>query len=373
MNKSLTVRANQCGAMLLALMVAALACGCASDGSHALLRFGVEDALQTRPVLWPSPPETPRYRYAGQLLGEQNFVQDQRGQTRSALADAFRWLVGLVSGESPPASLQRPQSGVVDGEGRIYVTDVSRQAVMVFDQPAGELVEWNKAEGLANFISPTGIALGPDGRILVADADLGIVAQLDREGNTGTAIGRGVLKRPTGIAYDPAGQRLYVADTYAHDIKVFDRQGVLLRTIGRRGEGEGELNFPTYLAFSKGELFVADTMNARVQVFSADTGAPRFKFGSRGLYLGNMVRPKGIALDRAGNIYVVESYYDHLLVFDSLGRFLLPIGGVGRDTGKFYLPSGAWTDGNDRIFVADTFNGRVSLFQFLGGATDGRN
>ena len=71
---------------------------------------------------------------------------------------------------------------------------------------------------------------------------------------------------------------------------------------------------------------------------------------------------------RDGNIYVVEGYYDHLLVYDAQGRFLLPIGGTGKAPGQFYLPAGAWTDGRDRIFVADMFNGRVSVFQYLGGS-----
>jgi DNA-binding beta-propeller fold protein YncE len=72
-------------------------------------------------------------------------------------------------------------------------------------------------------------------------------------------------------------------------------------------------------------------------------------------------------VDDEGNLYVVESYYDHLLIFDGEGRLLLPIGGTGKQPGQFYLPAGVWTDTHDRVYVADMFNGRVSVFQFLGG------
>jgi len=65
---------------------------------------------------------------------------------------------------------------------------------------------------------------------------------------------------------------------------------------------------------------------------------------------------------------VVESYYDYLLVFNDKGEFLLPIGGTGSGIGEFYLPAGVWTDDRDRVYVADAFNGRVVIFQFLGGA-----
>ncbi len=83
------------------------------------------------------------------------------------------------------------------------------------------------------------------------------------------------------------------------------------------------------------------------------------------------MRPKGVATDSAGNIYVVESYYDHLLVLRSRGALPAAIGGLGRDAGQFYLPAGLWVDERDRVFVADMFNGRVVVLQFLGGEADG--
>ncbi len=73
-----------------------------------------------------------------------------------------------------------------------------------------------------------------------------------------------------------------------------------------------------------------------------------------------------MAVDKDGNIYVVESYYDYLLVFNREGELLLPIGGSGYDIGQFYLPAGVWVDENNYVYVADTFNGRVMIFEYLG-------
>jgi DNA-binding beta-propeller fold protein YncE len=89
--------------------------------------------------------------------------------------------------------------------------------------------------------------------------------------------------------------------------------------------------------------------------------------GRRGLYVGNLSRPKGVAADSDGNVYVVEGYFDYLLVFNGEGEFLMPIGGTGQGSGSFFLPAGVWVDANNRVFVADMFNGRVAIFQFLGG------
>jgi DNA-binding beta-propeller fold protein YncE len=348
------------------LLILCLLAGCAAPGP-ATLHFGVEDAPEGKRLLWPAPPEVPRYLFAGQLLGESNF---RRAEGEGGLAGAWRRLVGLILGEAKPVELQRPQSGAVDEAGRIYVTDVSRQAVFVFDPLAGRLDVWEKAEGLANFASPIAIALA-NGIAYVTDSELGIVARLQPDGRPLKSFGRGRLKRPTGLARDPASGALYVADTAGHDIKVFDGEGGLLRTLGRRGEEQGEFNFPTHLAFADGLLYVTDTMNSRVQVLEAASGKFVRAFGARGLFVGDLVRPKGVAVDTERNVYVVESYHDHLLVFDRNGAFLMGIGGLGAETGKFYLPAGVWTDRLNRVFVADTFNGRVVVFQHLGGGADG--
>jgi DNA-binding beta-propeller fold protein YncE len=354
--------------LFLILLVSVFAFGCATR-EPAVLRYGVQDAPEGKRLMWPPEPEVPRYLYAGQLVGEANFRSPAAGAAQG-LKGLLRAIAGLVVGESRPLELQRPQSGTVDREGRIYVTDASRQAVVVFDPVAGKLDVWEKAEGLASFGAPVALAVA-NGVAYVSDAELGIVARLGADGTPQRALGRGLFKRPTGLVLDAERGELYVADTAAHDIKVLDLAGNLKRVLGRRGEGDGEFNYPTHLALADGELYVTDTMNSRIQVLDGASGAMRRSFGVRGLYVGNLVRPKGIALDSERNVYVVESYYDHLLVFDRLGRFLMGIGGLGAETGRFYLPAGVWTDHLNRVFVADMFNGRVVLFQHLGGGTDG--
>jgi DNA-binding beta-propeller fold protein YncE len=343
--------------------------GCATERPPGQFTLEVDPRVARNMAVWPAPPEVPRYRYAGELMGEPNF-RPEPGEAEKGARGAFNWLVGLF--EEPPQEvvLQRPQSGVVDENGRIYVTDISRNAVYVFDEKKGELLVWDQVMGVQKFLAPIGIALGPNGEVLVADAELACVVRLDANGKGLGTIGKGLLKRPTGLARDADRGLLYVADTHAHDIKVFDDEGRLVRVIGHRGEGDGEFNFPTYLALHNGVLYVTDTMNNRVQVFSPEGEVMIRKFGERGLYVGNLVRPKGVAVDEEGNVYVVEGYYDHLLVYNSEGRFLIGIGGTGASLGKFFLPAGVWVDSHNRVFVADMLNGRVVVLQFL-GARDG--
>lgn len=340
-----------------------LLAGCASGPEvQGRLHLGMDDAPEGTRLTWPAPPEVPRFLYVGTLTGEANF---RREAPADALSRLGRWVAGLDGRNPDPVVLQRPSVVTGDDAGRLYVSDTSRRAVFVFDATAGTLQRWPDAAPGLGFVAPSGLAVA-EGRLWVADAELGAVFELDAQGRPQRTLGQGRLQRPTGLARDPASGRLYVADTTAHDVKVFEADGRLAAVIGRRGREPGEFNFPTHLAWADGALYVTDTLNHRIQVLAPD-GTPRRRFGRLGLQLGDLVRPKGVSVDGDGNVYVVESYYDSLLVFNAAGEFLMPIGGTGTATGRFYLPAGVWVDAGNRVHVADMFNGRIVLFQFLGG------
>lgn len=349
----------------VAVFAAVLIAGCAQVGTiRGTLHYGMDDAPEGRRLMWPQGPDVPRYLYAGTLTGEPNF---RRPDADDRLKAFGRWLAGLDGRPDAPLVLQRPSALVGDDAGRLFVADTSRQAVFVFDEAQGELQLWERATPTLNFVAPAGLAPAPQRGLFVADAELGFVVRLDAAGHPVGTIGRGLLKRPTGLVVDAVRGRLYVADTTSHDLKVFDLQGTHVATLGRRGDAPGEFNFPTQLALAHDTLLVADTLNSRVQQVDPDGVRPPRAFGTRGLYVGNLVRPKGVAVDGEGHVYVVESYHDTLLVFTPQGELLLPIGGTGTATGRFYLPAGVWVDAKQRVHVADMFNGRVVVFQFLGG------
>lgn len=353
------------------LVLSLLLAGCASTGDDKVVfRLGMDATAATKKLMWPPEKsgEIPRYFYVGELTGENNFVKPPLPPdvTKSFLTK----FLDLIIGEAPPLLLDRPQAGTVDEQGRILVTDMGHAGVFVFDEKNAKLSLWTVAHGATNFIGPVGVAVGPEGRVFVADAELGLIAQLDRDGKTLPPIGLGQLKRPTGLAYDPSLQRLFVTDTLDHQVKVFDLDGNLLSTIGGHGENDGQFNYPTHVAIGDQKLVVSDTLNARVQVFATPTGHYLGTIGRRGLKLGNMVRPKGVAIDNEHNIYVIESYHDYMLVYNRRGEFLLPIGGIGEGPGNFHLPAGIWVDGRNRVYVADMLNARVSVFQFLGGDSE---
>jgi DNA-binding beta-propeller fold protein YncE len=345
---------------LLVLTSLLFVSGCAET------RYALRYETSGEEKVWPSAPDIPRYRYVGQLTGEENLKALDDSGAGTAVKNFFKALIGLGSDSEQVRSLLRPQSGVIDPGGRILVTDAGRQGIFVFDEKKGDLQVWVEANEEYNFISPVGIGIASNGDVLVADAELHRVIRLDSLGKPKSEFGFEELERPTGLAIDPGTGRVYVADTGEHNIKVFTDAGKLVQIIGQVGVKPGEFNAPTHIAFVNGQLYVTDTFNARVQVFDAQGKFLRV-YGERGLYMGNLVRPKGVTADSEGNVYIIESFHDYLLVYDKDTRFLLPIGGTGSEIGQFYLPAGVWADNHDRIYVADMYNGRVVIFQYLQG------
>jgi DNA-binding beta-propeller fold protein YncE len=349
--------------------------GCAGvETIRGELNYDLRPADQRQDVFWPSPPNPPRYRYVGELVGQPNFIRESGGLKDTAMT-ALKWLAGIFDRVSE-VRLVRPQHGTVAEDGRIYVVDAGRNAVVVFDPQApleeaegdagggGQMLVWQSFGEEQRFAAPISVAMVWDGLIAVSDAKLGVVFVLDRQGKLVTQLGLGQLQRPTGLAFDRLQGRLYVADTPAHAIRVFDRSGAIVQTLGTPAEGEAQFNAPTQLAFAQERLYVSDTLNSRVQMFDR-SGRRVNAFGERGLYVGNLARPKGVAADN-GIVYVIESYYAHLLAYSDKGEFLLGINGSGLKGGEFFLPSGVWCDDQGRVFVADMFNARVVVYQFLG-------
>jgi DNA-binding beta-propeller fold protein YncE len=346
---------------LLVFLSILLVASCASQPQSG--RFSLAEQQETPPV-WPAYPNVPRYHYLGQLVGEENVLHEEReaGRGKRFLA----WLVGLQEEAPDVLRLLRPQSGMVDTETRrVLVTDVGLNAVVVFDEANATVDLWYQADRQEMFAAPIAIVkTGPD-EFLVSDAELGRLVRLSGSGEPLGSISDERMLRPSGMVFDAVDDLIYVADTEADDVKVFTPGGVLAGVIGLPGEEPGQFNAPTHVALDDNRLIVSDTLNARLQVLTVE-GSALDTVGQRGLFVGNFVRPKGVAADSDGNIYAVESYFDHLLVYDREGRLLLSIGGTGAGVGQFYLPAGVWVDDRDRIFIADMHNGRVVVLQYLG-------
>src|SRR5918995_1177254 len=114
------------------------------------------------------------------------------------------------------------------------------------------------------------------------------------------------FKSPEGIAVDQAGN-VYVADTANNRVQVFSSNGTFMSKWGKYGVGNSSLNYPQGIAVDQaGNVYVADTANNRVQVFSSN-GTFMSKWGKYGVGNSSLNYPQGIAVDQAGNVYVADT------------------------------------------------------------------
>jgi len=306
---------------------------------------------------WPGPPASPRIVHRLDLRQSSDLM-------RPSFLDA---LGNLVFGEQP-LRLIRPNCAALNADNLLAVTDQELQAVVLFNLRNGRTLLADKAGPTGNdhFVSPVGVAACPEG-FIVADSALNKVVLLNTQGEyQRDIIPPKTLARPTGLAYDASRRELYVVDTLAHEILVYDLQGQRRRRFGGPGREPGQFNFPTHICVDPaGKVYVTDSMNYRVQVFTPE-GRYLLEFGKQGDATGYLAVPKGVGVDRAGHIYVVDSYTTNVQVFDATGQFLLSFGSPGSARGEFLVPSGLCLSPDNRIFVCDGMNHRLQVFQYVG-------
>lgn len=331
------------------LIAAALSLSCA--GTPALV--GTQGASGT-PLVWPEPPQAARIRFVQAISRPQDL-----GMRNTRWHRLLTWLVGGSSGEA----FVRP-TGVAADARALYVADPGAAALWLFDLQRKRCRRIQRA-GQERLLSPVAVALGERQSVFLADSSLAKVFHIDLRGNCLRSIVLPAMRRPAGVAFDASRNRLYIADSAAHTIWVARADGTLIGSIGKRGTGSGEFNFPTHVAVdASGTLYVTDALGFRLQLFAPD-GAFVSAFGRHGDSSGEFAMPKGVAVDAEGHIYVAEALFDAVQIFDRRGQFLLSFGGQGAQPGRFWLPNGIWIDLPDRIYVADAYNRRIQIFKYV--------
>ena len=336
--------------LILLLLLASIA-GCAS--SPGVPPFTAQGRI------WPDTPADARIAFVGE------FAEPEDLGIRPGI---WKRIVRFTAGARRDAVVRPMDVAATEGGGVIYVADPDAHCVHRYDLARGryDCLALSRDAALP---SPVGVALTPSGRLYVADSLLGSVFTIGPgERFLQPFVSGAGLERPTGLAWHEAAGLLLVSDTGSQSVKAYRPDGSFAFQFASRGVGPGEVNFPTYLWADDRELLVTDSLNFRVQRFDGD-GAFRTSFGKNGDRAGDFARPKGVAVDSQGHVYVVDALFNGIQVFDRDGRLLLAFGERGQDPGQVWLPNGLFITADDLIFVADSYNRRVQVFRYLGGSS----
>lgn len=331
-------------------------------GSVAILS-GCATTQEAEPerLVWPAPPLTTRIEFVRSIVSDEDIGHDTTFSQK---------LVSFLSGEKPaPNRVVEPMGLAVSDDGqRVYISDFTRLAVYIFDFTKKTFSKIGEHEQLAR---PVGLALDAQEQLYVVEQEKKGISVFDRQGRKVRFITDPSVERPSGIAIDRERGKIYLVDSShtkseGHNIKVFNMRGELTGTIGKgKGSGPGQFLFATYITLDpQGNLYVTDTLNARVQMFDPD-GKYVKTYGSRGNGWGMFDKPKGVALDSFGNVYVVDSGWSNVQIFNQQGQILIFFGGRGPIPGLLKNPTAIAIDKNNRIYVADYLNHRVEVYQLV--------
>lgn len=160
--------------------------------------------------------------------------------------------------------------------------------------------------------------------------------------------------------------RLFVTDVGLHRVDVF-KPGTQHELEG--AFGADVLSRPSGIAIDTENRFVyvVDTQNDVVDVFDADSLKLLRKIGTPGkkhtlTAPGTFSLPVGVAVDNDGNVYVTDTFNDRVEIFDPDGEFISTFGKNGDGPGDFQRPKGIAIDSDGHIWVTDAAQDRVKVF-----------
>src|SRR5271165_4316757 len=214
-------------------------------------------------------------------------------------------------------------------------------------------------------IGPYGIAIDSKGLVYVADQRVGAVFIFNQETRDTQMIRNGYEAHfgwINGLAIDD-DDRLFVSDGKLHRVMIFNAKHEVENQITDGLVDPVGLAIDTTNRF----LYVVDTQQDQVLVYDADTLKllRRIGTGGKNHYLttpGDFGAPQGVALDKDGNVYVTDTLNNRVEIFDADGEFVSQFGKHGDGPGYFARPKGIAVDCDGHIWVADEFQDRVQVF-----------
>jgi sugar lactone lactonase YvrE len=315
--------------------------------------------------------------------------------------------IAAVAAMSPFTGPSAVAQGAAKGSGSTKGNSAADSAGGVIRTVAGSNQRGYSGDGgsatSAAFDQPRAATAGPDGSVYIADTFNHRIRRVDPAGGVTTLVGTGqasfsgdggqgslaTLHWPHGVAVDPAGAGLFIADSANHRIRRVDLASGVITTVaggqaaGWSGDGGpavgAQLQDPKAVWVApSGDLYIADSGNERIRRVDpsgtistiAGTGVQGFSGDGGPALAAQFDGPRGLAGDGAGNLYVADDNNHRVRRIDPSG-IVTTLAGTGTaafsgDGGparaaELNHPRGVAVDSRGSVFIADSMNHRIRM------------
>ena len=308
------------------------------------------------------------------------YVVDAGHATVHKFDTAGNWLLDIGQTGTGPGQLGGARAATIGHDGNIYVSDYANFRINGYT-PTGTYLGQvpNPAMGPPNggFNLPQGIAVDSvNGFVYVMDT---FNQRLEQFTLTGTFVrtwgarldqllAPDAMDYPRGVAVDPTNQNVWVDDTRAADVKQYTSSGAFVSDFGgSQGTASNQLfyNYGIHVG-GNGLLYIADGHNTRIKI--TDKAGNTQQLLPCGIPNGTGPALYGctdVTLDSAGNIYAASVNENLIYKWDPSGNLLMKFGTTGSGPGQLSQPYGVVVSGN-RLYVDENGNSRISVFDLNG-------
>jgi len=284
-----------------------------------------KSSLSDELVIYPSPPDTTRVQYLTSI----SLSTDIKGK-QSAINK-------FILGEEVPKPVVKPY-GITMRDSKVYLCDTGIGGLIIIDL-SKKSFEYFTPSGKGELQLPLNSSVSENDYLFIADGNRRQIVVFDSTLKYVSEFGELTDSfKPTDVSV--IGEKVFVVSVKDQKIFVYDRNGYkLLNSFPSVENGDdGYLYQPTNITVDDSLVYVSDIGDNKIKVF---THAGEFvrEVGESGTYAGQLMRPKGVAVDKEANLYVVDAAFENTQIFNNMGNVLMNFGGPYRSHGDMWLPA----------------------------------
>ncbi len=275
-------------------------------------------------VVFPKPPDTARIQYLTKFSTSTDVIK-QSGFSK------------FILGANKPTPIYKPY-GISIHKNRIFICDNGNAGIEVIGLEKKTFSSFNP-KGQGQLKSPLNCFVDDKDYLYVADGDRKQIVVFDNTGQYVSAFGATDKFKPTDVFV--YGNKVWVTNLLDNKIYVYDHDsiGKLLFTFPESAPGnEDYLYSPVNLCVQNDKVYVSDLGGFSVKIFDLN-GKYLQTIGNYGNKPGQFARNKGIAVDKSGNIFVIDASFENAQVFNNEGKLLMTMGGTYTGPGYMWLPA----------------------------------